>query len=115
MQAEEVRAPFHIGRADLEIERACERRKIFVEDLILKRACARGDEYPAAGQHRRDEIRERLAGARARLGDEGAARVDDARDFRGEPALTRPGLEPLERGGDRTGVGERVLDAIREA
>ena len=115
MQAEEVRAAFHVGRANLEVERARERRQIFVEDLILQRACARGDEHAAAGQHRRNEVRERLAGARARLGDEGAARVDDARDLRGEPALTGPRLEALERGGDRTGVGERVLDAIREA
>ena len=50
----------------------------------------------------RDEIRERLAGAGAGLGQEDAAVGEHVRDRSGHFELPRARLEPVERGGERT-------------
>ena len=76
MQTEVVGPALHVCRANVAAERAAERWKILMEDLVLKRTSARRDEHAAAGEDRRDEIRERLARSGARFGDERAAAVE---------------------------------------
>jgi hypothetical protein len=73
VETEVIRAALHVGRADRFVERASERGDVFVENLVLEVAGARGDEHPHAGGHRGNEIRERLAGARSRFGQQRAA------------------------------------------
>ena len=107
MQAEVVRAALHVGGADRVPERARQRRHVLVEDLILQRARARGDEHAPAGEHGRDEVGERLADAGAGLGDERAAVVEQSGDLSGEPPLAGPRLEALERARERTLGRER--------
>jgi len=48
VETQVVAAAFHVGRADLAAHRVGERRQVFVEDLVLQRARARGDEHAAA-------------------------------------------------------------------
>ena len=114
VQAEVVRPALHVGGAHVQIECARQVRKILVEDLILERPRSRGYEHALPGQHRRDEIRERLARSRARFGDECAARIERACDGVGQLSLTRPGFEVRNRRRQGPAVGERFRDAVRQ-
>ena len=74
-------------------------RQVALEELVLQRLGAGGDDHLAAVQERGDEIRERLAGAGAGLGDQRAAPGDGRRDGIGHRELLRTEAEAGERPG----------------
>ena len=91
-------------------ERLAHRRQVAVEELVLQRLGAGRDDHLAAGEQRRHEIGEGLAGAGAGLGHQHAAafdRLDDrlrhlellrARAIAGD-AARRAGRSPRKRAG----------------
>ena len=82
--AQIVRAALEQRDARRHADGAGDQRQVFVEELVLQRARAGGDEHPFARQQRRHEVGEGLAGARARLDHERRA-VFDAPAPRGWP------------------------------
>ena len=110
--AQVVRPALHVRRADLAAQRACERRQILVEHLVLEGARAGRDQHAFAGKDRRDEIRECLAGARPGFGDQGAARGERPCDFRRQLLLTGTRLVPVERDGERAVFRKGLFDPI---
>ena len=83
MQADIICATFHVSSAEVDIQRACERRQILVENLILKRLCSCRDQHATICERGGHKVGECLAGPGACFSDEHAAFVDDARDRRG--------------------------------
>ena len=93
VQAEVVRAPLHVGRGERDAERLAQRRNVLEEDLFLEVLGAGRDEDALAAQDRRNEIRERLAGAGAGLREEDPAFLEYRRDGRRHLDLTGASLE----------------------
>jgi hypothetical protein len=66
VQAEVVRAPFHVGRGERNPERVAQRRDVLEVNLFLEVLGAGRDEHALAVQDRRDEVGERLSRCRCR-------------------------------------------------
>ena len=79
MHAQVVRAALQQRDAHRPADRARDRRQIAMEQLVLQLARAGGDDHAPAGEQRGHEIRERLAGAGARLDDQPAMRAQRER------------------------------------
>ncbi len=111
VKAEIVGAPLHVCGAHVVSERAPKGRQVLVEDLVLKRTGARGNEHPPPGERCRHEIRECLACAGAGFRDERAAAVERARDFGGQRALPVTSFELIDGRGERPVGVEHAIDA----
>ena len=94
---------------------AAQRRHVLFEDLFLEVLRAGRDEHAAAAQHRRHEIRHRLAGAGAGFRHEHAALVDRARHGDRHPPLAVAGLELRKGPRQRAVVGESARYRVDEA
>ena len=110
MQAEVVAASFHVGRGEGHAERLFQDRQVLEIDLFLQVLGAGRDEDALARQDRRHEVGQRLAGARAGLGEEDAAIVEHVGDGGRHLELRRPRLEPVERDRQRTAGREDGLN-----
>src|SRR5438067_11208471 len=88
--ADVVRPSFEKRDRDRHLERVAHEGKVAVEELILERLRSGGDDDFAAGEKRRDEIGEGLAGPRPRFSDELAALIDGPGDRFGHRELLRP-------------------------
>ena len=95
--AEVVRAALQQRHARGAAQRRRDQRQILREKLVLQRARAGGDEHAPARQQRRHEVREGLAGARARLDDEGFAVLERPRHALGHAQLLPPEAEVRQR------------------
>jgi hypothetical protein len=73
MVADVVRAALEERERHRELERVAHERQVALEELVLQRLRAGGDDHLAAVEQGRHEIRERLAGAGAGFGDQRAA------------------------------------------
>ena len=98
--AEVVRAALEDARVDGPADRGCRDRHVLAEQLFLERLRRRRDDDALARLERRDQVREALADAGSRLGDEVLAE--------GERALDRSGKRRLL--GARLVLGQRVLE-----
>ena len=87
-------------------KRVAHQRQVALEELVLQCLGPRGDDHLAAVQQRGGEVRERLAGAGAGLGDELAARGDGAADGLRHRELLRTEAEAGERPRERAAVAE---------
>jgi hypothetical protein len=90
------------------------RSGILVDDLFLEVLGAGRDEHRFALEDRRDEIREGLAGAGARFGEQHAAVFEHAGDGTRHLTLRGTGLEVGERRDERALRGEDLLDGAGE-
>ena len=91
---------------DRQLERVPHERQVALEELVLQRLGAGGDDHLAAVQERGDEIREGLAGAGAGLGDERAAPGDGGRDGIGHRELLRTEAEAGQRPGEEAAFAQ---------
>ena len=73
MKTKIIRAALHVRRSNRRAERVLKRRNVFVEDLILQRASAGGNQDAASAEYRGQQVRERLARTRSGFGDECSA------------------------------------------
>jgi hypothetical protein len=96
VQAEVVCAALQQGNARRAAERLRDGRQVAVEELVLKRARARGDDDLPAGQERWNQIGEGLARARARLDREHAAGCQRLADPVGHELLLAARLKSLD-------------------
>jgi len=80
--------------------------QVFVEQLVLQGARARGDEHPLAGKQRGNQVSERLAGSRARLDHERRAVFQRQRDAAGHGQLRTARREIRQRAGQRPARSE---------
>ena len=111
LQAEVVGSTLEYGGVDAAADRFAHRRQITMEQLVLQCARPGGHDGPRAGQHRRDQVSERLARARAGLDDQLLAVRDrvldrprhqllrgsrrEPRNHVGQPAIARKQLVGL--------------------
>jgi hypothetical protein len=114
VQAEVIAAPFHQRRLERDAERLLERGQILVEDLLLEVFRAGGHQHAMAAQNRGDEIRQRLARAGARFGEQGSAVLDDLRNRLRHAPLPFPRLVAVEDAGKRTCLGKCLADGSCE-
>ena len=88
-----------------------EEGKVFADELVLQGLRSRRNHRPPTREDRGDQVGERLAGTRARLHDE----VPTASECRfhccRHPALARPGLAAVGKGGDH---GVEGADGIHD-
>src|SRR6266480_251515 len=96
-----VRASLQQRRRGAAGECFAHRGKIAVVQLVLQRFRPRRDDHLAAGEQRRDQVGEGLAGAGARLGDEHAGPLDRGVDGRGHLELLGPQPESGDARGER--------------
>ena len=82
-------------------QRIAHHRQVALEELVLQRLGARGDDHLAAVEQRRNEVREGLAGAGAGLGDQRLALRNRAGDGVGHRQLLRAKTEAAQRPGER--------------
>ena len=108
MQAQVVRATFHVGLRKGHAECRAERGDVFEEDLLLEILGAGGHEHALTAQNRRDQIREGLPGACAGFGQQHAAIFEHAGDAGGHVQLTRARFEVRHRTRERA-VGPEGL------
>jgi hypothetical protein len=113
LAAEVVLAAFQDRDPHVATERSRGRGHLVREQLLLERLRRRRDDHSLSRLERRDQVREALAGACARLRDEVLARRERALDGRGEGGLLRPRLVPRQRGGQRSGRAESVSHGRR--
>ncbi len=73
VMAHVVGAPLEERQRHRHAQRAADLRQVALEQLILQRLGARGNDDLAAVEQRGDEVRERLAGARAGFGEQRAS------------------------------------------
>ena len=111
VQAEIVRAALHVGRGERDPERVTQRRNVLEVDLLLEVLGAGRDEHALAAENRRDEVRERLARAGPRFGEQHAAVFERARDRGRHFDLARARLEVGHRPGQRAVRREDVAYA----
>ena len=101
MVADVVRAALEQRERHRELQRVADERQVALEELVLQRLGAGGDDDLAAVEQRRDEIGEGLAGAGAGFGDQRAA-LRDGRGHRiGHRELLRAEAEARQRAGQR--------------
>ncbi len=87
-----------------------------MHELPLQGPRRGGDDDAAPADGRGAEIREALADAGRRLGDEEPTVVERPPDLLGQPQLTRPDSEPLQVAGQRRARAEfRVVPQSRHA
>src|SRR5262249_36503728 len=91
-------------------ERFTQRGNVLEENLLLQILRARRDEHALAVQNGRNEIRERLAGARAGFREQHAALLEGVRDGSGHLDLAGARLERRQRARERTVGGEEGFD-----
>ena len=113
VDAQIVRAPFHVGRGERDPERLAQRGNVLEVDLFLEVLRAGGDEHALAAENRGHEIRERLAGAGAGFGEQDAAVLEDARDGRGHLDLAGARLEIGHGEGKRAAGAKAGLHGVR--
>ena len=80
LETEIIRTPLENGETEGDVEVVGEEREILPGELILERFGGGGDDRRSVGQHRRDEIGERLAGAGAGLHNRMAVGFDGVGD-----------------------------------
>ena len=93
-------------------ERLAHRRQVAVEELVLQRLGAGGDDDLAAGEQRRHEVGEGLAGAGAGLGDQHRRALDRLADRLGHLELPGPQPEARDVLGKRPIGGEGALENL---
>ena len=76
IEADVIRPPLQQRGASPRSQRLAHRGQIAVEELVLQRLGAGRDDDLAAGEERRDEVGEGLAGAGSCFGDQHAGRLD---------------------------------------
>jgi hypothetical protein len=106
VMADVVRASLEQRDADRDGERVADQRQVALEELILQRLGAGRYDDLAAVEQRRNEIRERLAGAGARFRDQRQALSDRARDGLRHCELLWPEPETGQRARERAAVAE---------
>ena len=82
-------------------QRLAHRRQVAIEELVLQRLGAGRDDDFAAGKQRGNQVRERLPGAGARLGDQHLGALDRLVDRLRHLELLRPPLEAVDCFGER--------------
>src|SRR3984893_6525126 len=98
------------------LQRIADERQIALEELILQRLGAGGDDHLATGEERGHEVSESLAGSGARFGEQLAARFDGERDGLGHRELLRTKSIRREVAGEHTlGAEYRVQIGIGSA
>ena len=90
------------------------RRQVLAKQLILQRLGARRKQYLAAGEQRRDQIGERLAGTRAGFCDQRTAGVDRVVDRGRHVSLRSTGNKAVNAVGQRSVLGERRDDSCSD-
>ena len=115
VQADVVGAPLEQRHVHRRAERLAHARQVAVEELVLQRLGAGGDDHAAAREQRRDEVGEGLAGSGARLRHQHAVRLDrlqhGARELDLLPALS----ESRHRARERPALAEERLEVDRGA
>ncbi len=106
MVADVVRASFEQRKRHRNPQRIADLRQVPLVELVLQRLGARRDDDLAAVEQRGHEVGERLAGARAGLGEEGDARGDRPGDGIGHFKLLRAEPESRERARESTAFAE---------
>src|SRR4051794_13339638 len=101
VQAEIIATSFHVRGGERYAKRVAENREVLEEDLLLQVLRAGRDENPVAAENRGDQIRERLASAGTRLGEEDAAVREHVRYRGGHGELRWTRFESLERSRQR--------------
>ena len=104
--ADVVRATLEERERDRNLQCVADKRQIALEKLVLQRLGARGHDHLAAVQERGHEIRERLAGAGAGLGDQCAAAHDRVGDGMRHRELLRSKPKAGEGAGQDTLLAE---------
>src|SRR3989442_5598113 len=115
METEVVRAAFHVRRGECQAQRVAQRGNVLEVDLLLKILGAGGNQRALTAQNRGDEIRQRLPGAGARLGEHHAAALEDVRDGASHLDLTGTRLELRDRAREGAVRREDIDDALGEA
>ena len=92
LAAEVVVAALEHRHLHFAAEHCCGDGNVLREQLLLERLRRRRHDHAATGGERRDEVREALAGARARFGKQMRARVERVGDGLGELGLLRARL-----------------------
>ena len=120
MMADVVGAALEQRDRQRKTQRVADEREVALEELVLQRLRPRGNDHLAAVEEGGHEIREGLAGAGARLGDQRGARGDGVRNRLRHRELLRPEAKSRERARQRSAVaeyrgqsrvGRRCLDA----
>src|SRR5262249_5281060 len=114
VDAQVVGAPLHVRGGKGDAERVAQRGNVLEVDLLLEVLGAGRHEHALALEDRRDEVGKRLAGARARLGEQHAAALEDAGDSGRPLALSSPRLEVGHRAGERAVRGEYRVDGLAQ-
>ena len=113
LAARVVVAPLHVADLERPREVLLEERDVLEKKLLLKVLRAGGNDDPLAREQRRDQVRERLAGARARLDDQVALIGERRFDGFGHLDLSRPELVIRMPLGERAAAGEELSGACR--
>jgi hypothetical protein len=116
VMAHVVRPALEQRERDRCLQRVAHQRQVALEELVLQRLRAGGDDDLAAVQESGHEIRERLAGSRAGLGDQRGTTLDRVGDGVRHRQLLRTEAKAGKRAGEETALAEdRVELAIGSA
>ena len=108
--AQIVRAPLEQRDARRHADGARHQRQVLVEQLVLQRARAGGDEHALAGQQRRHQVGEGLAGAGAGLDHERRAVFERQRHAPGHRQLRTARREARQRTRQRAARSEYLVE-----
>ena len=112
--AQIVRAPLEQRDARRHADGAGDQRQVLVEQLVLQRARAGGDEHAPAGEQRGHEIGEGLAGAGARLDHERRAVFQRERHPAGHRQLRTARRETRQRARQRATRAENLVEWLHQ-
>lgn len=115
MQTEVVAPALHARRREGHAEGARQHRQVLLENLLLEVLRARRDDGALAGEDGGNQIGQRLARARAGLGEQVTAVLERGGDGVGHRLLAGTGLEAVERAGERPVRRERAPDGADQA
>ena len=104
MVADIVRAALEQRERHRELQRIAHERQVALEQLVLQRLGAGGDDHLAAVEQRGNEIREGLAGAGAGFGDQCGPPADRGGNGIGHGQLLRAKAEARKRAGQHAAV-----------
>ena len=115
MQAQVVGPALHVGRGEGHPKRGAQRRNVLEVDLFLEVLRSRRNQHALPVEDRRDQVRERLAGAGACFGEQDAAVSERPGHRAGHRSLALTRLELFDRLRERPVVRKRRLDGGRQA
>src|SRR5437879_3894340 len=114
MQAQVVGAPLHIRRGERDAERVAERWYVLEVDLFLEGLGAGRYQDALTAEDRRHEVREGLAGASPRFGEQHASVLEDVCHPLGHLELSGTRFEVGERPGKRALARKSLRDLLGE-